>query len=102
MNTIIETNIFSAKAAKIWTRSEYEDFIVYIASSPNSGDLVPGSGGVRKIRWSTQGTGKRGGVRIIYFNSANQQTWLLTMYAKNERENIPSHELKNIKEAIDD
>ncbi len=64
--------------------------------------LIPGSGGVRKIRWRKDGSGKRGGVRVIYFNNVHKETWLLTMYAKNEHENIPAHELKKIKEAIDD
>ena len=101
MNTIIETAIFSAKASKVWTREEYDDFVTYIANNPNAGKVVSGSGGVRKIRWARAGAGKRGGVRVIYFNSYRQQIWLLTMYAKNERKTIPAHELKMIKEAID-
>ena len=101
MNTVIETNIFSAKAAKAWTPEQYEGFIVHIANNPESGEVVPGSGGVRKVRWGKAGAGKRGGVRVVYFNSADEETWLLTMFAKNERENIPAHELKKIKEAID-
>ena len=100
MNTVIETNIFNAKAAKLWTPKQHETFIVYIASNPQAGEVVPSSGGVRKIRWGKEGAGKRGGVRVIYFNSAAKETWLLTMYAKNERENIPAHELKRIREAI--
>ena len=100
MNTIIETNIFNAKVTKVWTPKQYENFIVYIASNPQAGEVVPSSGGVRKIRWGKEGTGKRGGVRVIYFNAAAKETWLLTLYAKNERENIPAHELKRIKETI--
>lgn len=100
MNTVIETSTFSAKARRAWTPKQYEDFVVYIASTPSAGEVVPGSGGVRKIRWGKEGVGKRDGVRVIYFNRANRETWLLTMYAKNERENIPAHELKKIKEAI--
>ena len=100
MNTVVETNIFHLKAARIWTPQQYEEFVGYIAVNPHAGDVIPGSGGVRKIRWSKQGSGKRGGVRIIYFNNADEETWLLTMYAKNERENIPANELKRIKEAI--
>ncbi len=100
MNTVIETRSFSAKTAKVWTPKQYEDFIVYIARAPDAGGVVPGSGGIRKIRWGKEGVGKQGGVRIVYFNSSDQKTWLLTMYTKNERENIPAHELKKIKEAI--
>lgn len=101
MNTIVETAAFSAKADKHWTKAQYEEFIVFIAGTPNAGDVVPRSGGVRKVRWSAHDAGKRGGVRVIYFNSTDRETWLLTMYAKNEQENIPAHELKRIKEAID-
>ena len=101
VNTIVETKMFSAKAAKVWTPKQYEDFVVHIGNNPNAGEIVTGSGGVRKIRWGKGGTGKRGGVRVVYFNTAAEETWLLTMYAKNERENIPAHELKKIKEAID-
>ena len=100
MYTVVETNIFHLKAARIWTPGQYEEFVGYIAVNPHAGDVVPGSGGVGKIRWSREGSRKRGGVRIIYFNSADEETWLLTMYAKNERENIPAYELKRIKEAI--
>ena len=49
MNTVIETNIFSAKASKVWTPNQYEDFVIYIASNPLGGEVVPGSGGVRKV-----------------------------------------------------
>ena len=100
MNTVIETRTFSDRAAKAWTPKQYEDFILYIANNPKAGEVVPGSGGVRKIRWSKTGAGKRGGVRVIYFNSSQDETWLLTMYVKNERENIPAQELKKIREAI--
>ena len=59
MNTVIETRTFSDRAAKAWTPKQYEDFILYIANNPKSGEVVPGSGGVRKIRWSKAGAGKR-------------------------------------------
>ena len=65
-----------------------------------STEVVPNSGGVRKVRWAKATSGKSGGVRVIYFNTAFKVTWLLTLYGKNERETIPAHELKKIKEAI--
>ena len=92
--------MFSDKAAKAWAPNQYENFILYIAKNPKAGEVVPGSGGVRKIRWSKIDAGKRGGVRVIYFNSSREETWLLTLYVKNERESIPAHELKKIREAI--
>ena len=92
--------MFAYNSLISWFVCIYIGFVVYIADTPDAGEVVPGSGGVRKIRWSKEGAGKRGGVRVIYFNSANKETWLLTMYAKSERENISAHELKKIKEAI--
>jgi len=58
---------------------------------------------VRKVRWSRKGSGKRGGVRVIYFNRlANGEIWLLLIYAKSAQENIPAHVLKAIREEIED
>ena len=71
-------------------------------SDPESGDLIPESGGVRKIRWSTAGRGKRGGLRVIYYARVRQGIiWMLTLYPKNVTENIPGSVLKKIKEEID-
>jgi hypothetical protein len=77
-------------------------FITFIAGNPDAGDVVPGSGGVRKARWGSAGRGKRGGVRVIYFNRlANGEIWLLLVYGKSVRENIPAHVLRQIKEEIE-
>ncbi len=70
-------------------------------ANPESGDVVPGSGGCRKIRWSRTGTGKRGGVRVIYYNQiADGRIYLLLIYAKSAQENIPANVLLKIKEAL--
>lgn len=64
--------------------------------------MIPGSGGLRKIRWAGKGRGKRGGVRVIYYyKNSEGQIWLLTIYAKNEDENIPVSILKKIKEGLE-
>ncbi len=74
---------------------------MWIAANPESGDVVPGSGGCRKIRWSRTGTGKRGGVRVIYYNQiADGRIYLLLIYAKSAQENIPANVLLKIKEAL--
>ena len=71
--------------------------------SPKSGKVVPGSGGVRKVRWAMSGKGKSGGVRIIYYFKPNDnEIWLLTIYSKNEVENIPAHILRKIAKEIED
>jgi hypothetical protein len=74
-----------------------------LLAHPDSGAVIQGSGGVRKLRWARPGTGKRGGLRIIYILRTEQgQIWLLTLYAKNVKDSIPGHVLKKIKEQIDE
>jgi hypothetical protein len=83
-----------------WT--DARDFAVFIAQNPRAGSVVRGSGGVRKVRWAREGSGKSGGARVIYYNRLdNGEIWLLTLYAKSDRSTIPAHELKMIKEVID-
>ena len=70
--------------------------------NPEAGDVIPGSGGVRKLRWGVAGRGKRGGLRVIYFlRLRNEEIWMLTLYAKNVADTIPAKMLKKIKEEID-
>ena len=64
--------------------------------------MVSGSGGCRKVRWSRGGSGKRGGVRVIYFTGVTaEEIWLLLIYAKSVRDNIPGHLLKAVREEIE-
>ena len=73
-----------------------------LREQPDAGTVVPGSGGVRKVRWGLRGRGKRGGIRVIYYwKNADDEIWLLTLYAKNETENIPAHLLRQIAKEID-
>ena len=100
--TVIETPVYSRKAERILSEEERDAFAVYISGNPNAGVIVRGSGGIRKVRWAFQGSGKRGGVRVIYFNQLEKgEIWLLTLYAKSERSSIPPAELRALKEEID-
>ncbi|WP_397475456.1 transcriptional regulator [Pusillimonas sp.] len=102
MYTVIETPIFSADAKTIWQEDERGEFCVWLTQHPEAGDVIPGSGGCRKVRWARQGTGKRGGVRVIYFNRLdNGVIHLLVIYAKAVRGTIPAHILKAIKEELE-
>ncbi|MDR2240020.1 MAG: transcriptional regulator [Zoogloeaceae bacterium] len=102
MYTIIETPLFSADAKDIWWEDERGEFCVWLAQNPEAGDVIPGSGGCRKVRWTRKGTGKRGGVRVIYYNRLNCGViYLLVIYAKAIRGNIPAHILKAIKEELE-
>jgi hypothetical protein len=102
MHTIIETPTFQEDAKKIWSEEERGAFCAWLATNPEAGQVIPKSGGCRKIRWSIAGTGKRGGTRIIYFNRLlNEEIWLLVIYSKSVKGNIPAHILKAIREVIE-
>ncbi len=99
MITLIESPLFSKLWQDYWTEDERGEFAAWLANNPEAGDVIPNSGGIRKIRWKRKGLGKRGGVRIIYVHQANRHLiWLLTIYAKNKQETIPAHILKLLKE----
>ena len=97
----IEAPIFSNKVYDYLNEDEYAALQWTLAVRPETGEVIPGSGGLRKIRWSAKGRGKRGGTRIIYyFQKENGEIWLKTICAKSEMENIPTKTLKAIKEAL--
>ena len=98
MKTIIETPTFQKQAAKIWTEDERLAFIDWIAQNSLAGDVIPNAEGARKVRWTVTGKGKRGGVRVIYFNVTERgEIVLITLYQKSEQENITA---KDIKKAV--
>ena len=102
MYTLVETPTFVAEAAKLWSEEERLEFFTWLAANPEAGNVVSQSGGCRKVRWSRAGTGKRGGVRVIYFTRLpSGQIWLLLVYAKSLRDNIPGRLLKEIRKEIE-
>lgn len=101
MHTIIELPTFSQDAKSIWNEAERGEFCAWLALHPLAGDVIPGSGGCRKVRWARAGMGKSGGTRIIYFNRLeNGVIYLMVIYAKAVRGNIPAHLLKAIQERV--
>lgn len=101
MFTFIESSVFERILPAYLEDDEYSDLQQFLMQHPEAGEVVPGSGGVRKMRWSRPGTGKRGGLRIIYFvRYRPNEIWMLTLYAKSKRENVPSHILKQLMEAF--
>ena len=103
MLTIVESPLFSKLWPDYWTEDERGEFCVFIAARPEAGDLVPHSGGCRKVRWSRAGMGKRGGVRVVYTVRLRAgELVLLTLFAKSARENIPAHVLRAIAKEISD
>ena len=101
--TFIESSIFERVLPSYLDDDEYSELQQYLIQNPEAGEVVPGSGGLRKVRWARSGTGKRGGIRIIYFvRYRPNEFWMLTLYAKAKRENIPAHILKQLLEAFRD
>lgn len=101
MMTFVELPPFAAVRDKYLNDDEFAVFQLYLAAHPDSGDVIPHSGGCRKLRWAIEGRGKRGGVRVVYFLRLNSgQIVLVTMYAKNVVENIDPNLLKRLKEVF--
>ena len=102
MYSLIETPTFVADADKLWSEDERLEFLTWLAANPDAGDVIPESGGCRKVRWSRAGTGKRGGVRVVYFTRVSEgEIWLLLIYAKSTRDTIPGHILKAVRKEIE-
>jgi hypothetical protein len=99
----VETSLFTKLLPRYLNDDEYLALQWYLLAHPDAGDIVPGSGGVRKVRWSSSGKGKRSGIRVIYYwKVAVDELWLLTVYAKSDRSTIPGHLLKQIAQEIED
>ncbi len=99
--TVVEVEPFPARAVEVWSDEKRLEFVSYVASNPEAGDLIPGGAGVRKVRWSRAGMGKRGGVRVIYcFHDESMPLFPLTVYPKSRPENLSAAELKLIRQVM--
>jgi hypothetical protein len=103
MATFIESSVFARVCPAYLDDDEYADLQQFLLHKPEAGQIVPGSGGVRKLRWSRPGMGKRGGLRVIYYVQFEPlEFWMLTMYSKASEGNIPAHVLRKLLEAFRD
>jgi hypothetical protein len=85
--TVVETHRFLNDARSLMTDSELTKLVAFIAVHPEAGDVIPGTGGVRKLRWALAGKGKRGGARVVY-NFEQLPVFLLAAYSKNQKANL--------------
>jgi hypothetical protein len=93
--TVVEVEPFPTRAKQFWSDEERLEFISYLAWNPRAGNTIPGTGGLRKVRWSRQGTGRRGGVRVGYcFYGPSVPWFLLTVHAKTRTAILTRSQLK--------
>ena len=96
--TVLETSVFSRRADKLLTEEEREELVFYLALHPESGDEIPGTGGVRKLRFGSKDKGKSGGVRVIYyFYDEENPLYALLIYGKNEQVNLTPDQKREIR-----
>lgn len=97
MQTVVELPEFQRKSSKLLSLDEVASVISYLAAHPAAGDVMQGTGGIRKLRWSIQGRGKSGGVRVIYyFHGETMPLLLLTVFGKGEKANLSKAERNNL------
>lgn len=93
MHTIVELPQYLREAKRLLSEKEREAIINYLATNPKAGVIMQGTGGIRKLRWTRPGTGKRGGVRIIYYYyNQTIPLYLLTLFAKGDKSNLSKAE----------
>ena len=98
---IIETSVFTRRIKELMGDEDYAELQAVLIHRPDIGDLIPQSGGLRKIRWKQKGKGKRGGVRIIYYwMTVDDQIWMLYAYAKTRQENLTKDQLDTLRKIV--
>jgi len=99
---IIETPIFTRRIQAILSDEEYRLMQIHLVNKPDVGKVIPGSSGLRKLRWSAGGHGKRGGIRIIYYWFMSKDTILLLFaYSKSEQDDLTSEQLRQLRKVIE-
>jgi hypothetical protein len=98
--TVVETREFRSQAKKLLGQEEILALINHLSQHPTDGDLIEGTGGMRKLRWRRPGTGKSGGYRVIhFFHDTNIPLFLFTVYAKSNKDNLSNSDVKILKKA---
>ncbi len=99
--SVVEMPDFIASTRKMLDDEEREELVDFLALNPTTGDIIAGTGGVRKVRWALPGRGKSGGARVIYFyHDPGMPLFLLDAYAKNEMANISHADRNDLKRLV--
>jgi hypothetical protein len=89
VHTVSETDVFKKRADALLSQDEHDELIDFLSMHPTAGDIIPGTGGVRKVRWAAKGKGKSGGVRVIFYHyDEARPIYALLIYSKGERVNL--------------
>lgn len=101
--TFVESTAFDRFRPMYLDDEDYANLQRFMVANPEAGDVVPRSGGVRKLRWRVRGRGKRGGLRVIYrVRYDPDELWMLTIYSKSELDDVPGHILRQLMDAFRD
>jgi hypothetical protein len=99
---IVETRVFTARIIELLSDDEYRELQRDLVERPTIGRVIPGTGGLRKLRWASSGRGKRGGARVIYFwHPASSTLLMLFVYPKNERENLTPAQCQALRKIVE-
>ena len=102
-HVIVSMESFLNSASEIWSEKEIREFEVYIGLHPEAGDIMPGCGGIRKVCWTAQGKGNRGGARVIYYYYDDTvPLYLLYAYPKSEREDLTEDDKKILRKLAEE
>jgi len=100
---IVETRVFTRRVRELLSDEEYRDLQIALVNRPIVGAVIVGSGGLRKLRWTVKGKGKRGGLRVIYYWATLQdQLLMLFIYRKSERDDLTRDQLKTLKKIVEE
>jgi hypothetical protein len=97
---VVETPTFTRQITALLSDDEYAQLQLQLVADPKAGDVIRGSGGLRKIRWSRTGRGKRGGIRVIYFAAIEGRIYLLAAFAKSARDDLTTAQVKLLRRLV--
>ena len=99
--TVVETAEFLKRSKPLMPDSQRAELVAFLGANPEAGEIIPGTGGVRKVRWAIGGAGKRGGARVIYYyHSERLPLFLLSAYAKSRKANLSQAERNAMKRLV--
>ncbi|RLA03360.1 MAG: hypothetical protein DRQ45_03040 [Gammaproteobacteria bacterium] len=98
---IVETSVFTRLVCQLMEDEQYRKLQLVLIDNPKAGAVIPGSGGLRKVRWNLAGQGKRGGLRVIYYwTGALNEIYMLYVYSKNVRSDLSREQLRQLKQVV--